>query len=42
MLDKLGNERSEIVIDATFLKVANKLLLNTNVQSLELFVLVLE
>lgn len=38
MLDKLGNERSEIVIDTTFLKMADELLLNTNVQSLELFV----
>ena len=42
MLDELGNERSEVVIDATFLEVANKLLLNTDVQSLELFVLLLE
>jgi len=39
VLDELGNEHSEIVIDATFLEVADELLLNANVQSLELFVL---
>jgi len=42
VLDKLRNERSEIVIDATFLEVADELLLNANVQGLELFVLLLE
>jgi len=42
VLDKLGNESSEIVIDATFLEVADELLLNTDVQSLELFALLLE
>lgn len=36
MFYKLGDKQSEIVIDAAFLKVANELLLNADVQSLEL------
>ena len=42
MLDELGDKQSEIVVDATFLEIANELLLNANVQSLELFVLLLK
>ena len=42
MLDELGDEQSEIVVDATLLEVADELFLNADVQSLELYVLSLE
>ena len=39
VFDEFGDEQSEIVVDATLLEVANELLLNADVQSLELFML---
>ena len=36
MLDELGDKQSKIIVDATLLKVARKLFLNADVQSLEL------
>ena len=39
VFDEFGDKQSEIVVDATLLEVANELLLNADVQSLELFML---
>lgn len=39
VLNKLGDKQSKIVVDATLLEVANKLLLKSDIQSLELYTL---